>query len=120
MDQTTTSGVMLNDVLAELRTKADGEAGRAAHTLFGGRDHRLRQTVVYMREGHELAEHESPGDAALHVLEGSVALHWDDDAVALAAGEVMLIPSARHSVTAETDSAFILTVALHSDWSDQD
>lgn len=118
MEQTTTSGVLLTDVLDDLRAKAVGDAGRAAHTLFGGRDNRLRQTVVYMREGHELAEHSSPGDAALHVLEGSVSLHMGEESLVLSAGEVMSIPPVRHSVTADVDSAFILTVALHSDWSE--
>ncbi|MGH3425636.1 MAG: LuxR family transcriptional regulator [Nocardioidaceae bacterium] len=115
------AAVSLSDVIADLKTKAAGDAGRAAHTLFGGRDHRLRQTVIVMRGGHELSEHESPGDAALHVLEGSVSLHWaDDGTAALSAGQVMAIPLHRHSLTAEEDSVVVLTVALHNDWSGQE
>lgn len=119
MDNSATGGFQLFDVLADLRAKADGEAGRAAQTLFGGRDNRLRQTVIFMYAGHELAEHDSPGDAALQVLEGRVSLRWDSESVSLARGEVMHIPLRRHSLVAEEDAAVILTVALHSDWSDQ-
>lgn len=119
MEETMTSGVDLAEVVADLKNKVEGEAGRAAHTLFGGRDRRLRQTVVYMLAGQEMAEHESPGDAALHVLRGRVRLRWGDASADLAAGQVMHIPPQRHSLEAVEESAVILTVALHNDWSGQ-
>ena len=37
-------------------------SGRSAHTVFGGHDHRLRQTLIALAAGQELAEHESPGE----------------------------------------------------------
>ena len=45
--------------------------GRSAHTVFGGHDHRLRQTLIALAAGQELAEHESPGEATIHVLAGA-------------------------------------------------
>lgn len=45
-------------------------AGRSAHTAVGGHTHVLRQTVVALLEGRELAEHENPGEATVHVCAG--------------------------------------------------
>lgn len=89
-----------------------GDSGRAARTVHGGAGHALRQTVIALAAGHELAEHESPGEATLQVLRGSVRLvsgtrQWD-----LGAGDLVAIPPERHSLAASQDSAVLLTVAL--------
>ena len=47
-------------------------AGRSAHTIHGGHDHLLRQTVIALAAGRELGEHDSPGQATLQVLRGRV------------------------------------------------
>ena len=57
-------------------------SGRAAHTAVGGHEHVLRQTVIALRAGQALAEHENPGEATVHVLRGRVRLvagtdSWD-------------------------------------------
>jgi quercetin dioxygenase-like cupin family protein len=57
-----------------LKRAREDSAGRSAHTVHGGRDHRLRQTVIALLEGRELEEHESPGEATLQVLTGRVRL----------------------------------------------
>ena len=44
--------------------------GRSAHTVFGGHEHVLRQTLIALVAGQGLNEHESPGEATLHVLQG--------------------------------------------------
>lgn len=55
----------------ELATKAAlANSGRAADTDFGGHEKRMRQTVIALQEGMELAEHESPGEATLLVISG--------------------------------------------------
>ena len=86
-------------------------SGRSAHTLYGGHDHVLRQTVIALQAGACLDEHESPGEATLQVLRGRVTLVAGDLRVEGAAGDLMPIPDARHSLEAVEDSAILLTVA---------
>lgn len=90
---------------------ADGY--NAADTVVGGHERVLRQTVIVLREGSELGEHENPGEATIYVIQGSVRLvvgdeHWDGRA-----GDLIEIPDARHSLQALADSAVLLTVAKH-------
>ncbi len=85
-------------------------SGRSAHTVYGGHEHSLRQTLMALTEGHGLDEHESPGEATLQVIEGRVRLSnaeasWDGSP-----GDHMVIPRTRHSLQALTDSVILLTV----------
>jgi quercetin dioxygenase-like cupin family protein len=86
-------------------------AGHAAETVLGGRDRVLRQTVVGMRQGSRLAEHENPGEATIHVLDGRVRLVSGAQSWEASAGELIIVPDARHSLEALEDSAILLTVA---------
>lgn len=86
-------------------------SGRAAHTVRGGHDNVLRQTLIALAAGRELAEHESPGEATLQVLRGRVRLVAGDDAVEGAAGDLLTIPPRRHALHALEDAAVLLTVA---------
>lgn len=88
-------------------------AGRAAHTVHGGHEHSLRQTVIALVAGQELAEHDSPGEATLQVLRGHVRLISGDDSADGSAGDFLVIPPARHSLSALEDSAVLLTVLAH-------
>lgn len=36
-------------------------SGRSAHTVYGGHEHSLRQTVMALTAGNGLDDHESPG-----------------------------------------------------------
>ena len=65
--------------------------------MFGGHDHRLRQTLIALTAGQELAEHESPGEATLYVLAGAVRLTTATDSSQLSAGDS---PSSRTNATA--------------------
>ena len=85
--------------------------GRSAHTVFGGHDRRLRQTLIALAAGQELAEHESPGEATLHVLAGVVQLTTVTDSGQLSAGDIAVIPDERHGLQALEDCAVLLTVA---------
>lgn len=85
-------------------------SGRAAQTVHGGRGRSLRQTVLALAAGHSLADHESPGEATLQVLQGSVRLTTATEAWEGAAGEHVAIPPERHGLTAVTDAAVLLTV----------
>ena len=94
--------------LIEARASA---SGRSAVTVHGGREHDLRQTLIALAEGYALGEHESPGEATLQVLRGSVRLHAGEDSWEGAAGDYLVIPPRRHDLTAVTDAVVLLTVA---------
>ena len=49
-------------------------SGRSSCTVYGGREHQLRQTVIALIAGQTLNEHENPGEATVHVLHGRVRL----------------------------------------------
>jgi quercetin dioxygenase-like cupin family protein len=85
-------------------------AGRSASTVFGGRDHRLRQTVIALLDGRQLEEHESPGEATLQVLSGRVRLVAGDASREARPGDLVVIPPTRHAVEAREDSVVLLTV----------
>jgi quercetin dioxygenase-like cupin family protein len=98
---------MASEKLAEAR---QAHSGRAAHTIHGGHDHELRQTVMALLAGRELSEHDSPGQASLQVLQGHVRLTAGDDAWDGKAGDYVVIPPQRHSLQAVDDSVVMLTV----------
>lgn len=97
--------------LAAARRSANG---RAADTVYGGADKILRQTLLALTAGTELAEHESPGEATLLVLQGAVLLHADGSSEEGADGDLLVIPPTRHSLEARTDAVVLLTVAKTS------
>ena len=84
---------------------------RAAHTLPHPVDG-LRQTVIALIGGQQLAEHESPGPASVMVLRGRVRLVADGRAVEVAASQICPIPNRRHAVEADEDSVLLLSVAV--------
>ena len=100
-------GTLSDEHLARAR---DGAAGRSAHTLFGGHDHRLRQTLIALLAGQQLEEHESPGEATLQVICGRVRLLAGDDAREAGPGDLVPIPPSRHALAADDDSVVLLTV----------
>jgi quercetin dioxygenase-like cupin family protein len=87
-----------------------GNGGRSAHTVYGGHEHALRQTLIALVEGSELAEHESPGEATLQVLQGRVQLVSDQTSWDGMTGDHLVIPPARHSLKALADAVVLLTV----------
>lgn len=101
----TTTGRRL---LSEARTAS---AGRSAVTVFGSSDNHLHQTLLALRAGSQLSEHENPGEATVHLLDGVIELHSDAGVQTMAAGELAPVPAGRHSVTAVDDSLLLLTVS---------
>lgn len=99
----------LTDLIDVQLTRARASAsGRSAGTVFAGQ--RLRQTLMVLAAGRELAEHDSPGEATLQVLRGRVRLATATDATEGAVGDLLVIPPERHRLEALTDSAVLLTV----------
>lgn len=86
-------------------------SGRAAHTVFGGSVHVLRQTVIALCAGSKLEEHENPGEATVQVLTGRILLLSGGNQWEMSDGGLFIVPQARHAVEALEDSVFLLTVA---------
>ncbi|WP_144790245.1 cupin [Kocuria palustris] len=97
----------LNRIVDELLEAARAEEhGRAARLLV--HDGPLRQTLVALRSGAVLADHNSPPAASMQVLRGRVhvtAQEHDE----LSEGEIAALTHHRHGVEAQEDSAFLLT-----------
>ncbi len=104
--------VDVHALAGELLQKASADSsGRAASTLPHPVDG-LRQTLVALRDGAEMAEHESPGAASLMVIRGRVRLLAGDDDVLVGPHQIAPVPDRRHSLRAEEQSVVLLTVAL--------
>jgi quercetin dioxygenase-like cupin family protein len=86
-------------------------SGRSAHTVYGGHEHVLRQTLIALAAGQRLEEHENPGEATVHVLNGRVRLIAGDNSWEGSAGDLIVVPDARHSLEAIERSAILLSVA---------
>ncbi len=85
-------------------------SGRSGHTVYGGHDNTLRQTLIALVAGRALDEHESPGEATLQVLHGHVRLASGDTSWEGSTGDLLVVPGDRHSLAAVEDSCVLLTV----------
>lgn len=85
------------------------DSARSARTVVGGHERALRQTVVALTAGAELAEHDNRGEATLYVITGRVDLRCGEDTWQARSGDLIEIPPARHSLHAIEDSAVLLT-----------
>ena len=89
------------------------ERGRSAELIL--RDGPLRQSVIALRSGIELAEHNSPDAASLQVLVGRVRVTGQpvnatgQEVIEVAAGRLDLLTHHRHAVLALEDSVLLLT-----------
>jgi len=95
----------------QLEIARDASSGRSAQTVYGGHEHILRQTIIALRAGSQLHEHENPGEATLQVLHGRVTLIGSHASWNGSPGDLMFIPDAPHALEAVEDSVVVLTVA---------
>ncbi|WP_158893525.1 hypothetical protein [Amycolatopsis anabasis] len=86
------------------------DARRTARTLVSGPAQRA--TLIALAQGAELAEHDSPPAATLHVITGRVRLHTHDREWTLYSSHLIAVPPERHGLTALADTVVLLTVAL--------
>jgi quercetin dioxygenase-like cupin family protein len=98
----------------QLERARTSRSGRSAVTIFGGHEHDMRQTMIALSAGRSLGEHESPEEATLQVLRGAIRLAVEGDSWAGQAGDYLVIPPARHDLTADTDAVVLLTVATRA------
>lgn len=97
-----------------LETASRASSGRSAHTIYGGHEHVLRQTLIALRAGSKLEEHESPGEATIQVLHGRITLIAGENSWNGSPGDLMTIPDLRHALEAVEDSVVLLTVAMRT------
>ena len=104
------------DALArtQLELASAAPSGRSAHTLYGGHEQVLRQTLIALTAGSSLSEHENPGEATLQVLSGRVRLTAGADSWDGRTGDLLVIPGRRHALRAVETAVVLLTVAKHS------
>lgn len=84
-------------------------SGRSAETVFGGHEHHLRQTLIALRSGESLSEHENPGEATVQVLVGRVVLRAGTVEWNGSPGDLLTVPDGRHALDAVEDSVIFLT-----------
>jgi len=102
----------LDAIAREQLERAKGaSSGRSSSTVFGGHEQVLRQTVVALREGSSLTEHNSPGEATIIVLSGRVRLSAGSTSWEGRKGDLLVIPPERHSLEALKDTVVVLTTA---------
>lgn len=95
-----------SELLASSSDSHDG--GRAAKTVL--HEPGLRATLIALRAGHELADHDAPLAAHLLVVSGNVRLITGADSASLTSGQFIAIPHDRHSLVADTNAVVLLTV----------
>lgn len=100
--------VVADELLDQARDMA---AGRAARTLTPGAGAPLKQTLLALVSGEQLAEHTAPGPATLQVLVGAVELGTGDHRVQVGEGQWAVIPDEQHDLVADDDAVVLLTVA---------
>jgi quercetin dioxygenase-like cupin family protein len=106
--QTSSLAALAHEHLATARSAS---SGRSAHTVYGGHDRTLRQTLIALAAGQRLDEHENPGEATVYILNGSVRMATDSETCDGAAGDLITVPDARHTLEALDDAVVLLTVA---------
>ncbi len=73
----------------------------------------FRVAVMGLKEGVEIPEHETPGDAALVVWSGRVLLDTGRGAEELGRGAIVhLLPGTRHSLRAVRDAVLLVSARL--------
>lgn len=89
-----------------LEQACTNENGRMAKLLVN--DGPLRQSVIALREGTELAEHNSPPAASIFLLTGRVRITGQEE-TEIQEGQLVALTHYRHAVLALEDSVFLLT-----------
>jgi quercetin dioxygenase-like cupin family protein len=95
----------------ELDHALQASSGRSAKTVYGGNERTLRQTVIALRAGTKLDDHENSDEATFFVLHGRVVLTSGENSWSGSAGDLLIVPEGRHALEAVEDAAVMFTVA---------
>ncbi|NLF91063.1 MAG: cupin [Corynebacterium marinum] len=102
---------IVDDKARQLLEKAcAAENGRAAKMLVN--DGPLRQTVIALKAGTMLQEHNSPPAASLFLFAGRVTVKGQEEET-VGEGQLVTLTHQRHSVSAVEDSVFLLTTVTN-------
>ncbi|HET8633032.1 MAG TPA: cupin domain-containing protein [Gemmatimonadales bacterium] len=106
----------LAEEIRHLRESLSDAPARSARTLVKeGPQGPVSMTLVGLKPGGEMREHEARGPVTLQVLEGAVVLDTSDKSVELKAGMVAALgPGIRHAVRSADGAIFLLTVTATS------
>jgi quercetin dioxygenase-like cupin family protein len=106
----------LDDEIRHLRASLATSQARSARTLVKeGPQGPLSMTLVGLKPGGSMREHDARGPVTLHVLEGDVTLETGGKSFALSAGAVAALgPGIRHAVSSADGGIFLLTVTATS------
>lgn len=94
-----------------LEVARESDSGRGATTVHGRHDRSLRQTVMALRQGEHMHEHEHPGEVTVQMLHGRARLVAGRDSWDALPGDLLIMPDRRHRVEALQDCAFLFTTA---------
>src|SRR6476619_2151471 len=94
-----------------LETARAASSGRSSHTIYGGHEHSLRQTLMTMTAGSTLDDHESTCASTLKVLHSRLRVTNSSAGWYGSAGDHIRLPRVRHGLRAVEDSVVLLTVA---------
>jgi len=97
----------------QLNLAQQASSGRSSQTVYGGHEHTLRQTVIALAAGQVLDEHENPGEATVHVLQGRVRLAVAGTSWEGSSGDLLVVPDSRHTLEALDSAVVLITVAKH-------
>lgn len=95
----------------QLELARQASSGRSARSVYGGREHTIKHTLIALCAGHGLSEHANPGEATVHVLSGRVRLTAGDSVWDGQSGQLIVVPQETHSLHALEDSVVLLTTA---------
>lgn len=94
-----------------LRGRADSaRSGRAAKTLV--KEGRLRVTLVALKKGTQLKQHEVEGPISIQCLRGNVAINAGSEPIELTSGGLLVLDrKVPHDAVALRDSAILITMS---------
>jgi quercetin dioxygenase-like cupin family protein len=95
-----------------LGVAVDSPHGRSA--VMVAQDGPLRQTIIALKAGSALGEHNAPLAGTIYVLEGSITVVSASGRTPVNENQLALVPRERHSVEAVEDSVFLLTAVTET------
>lgn len=100
----------LLEELAQLHGEESWQRGdRNAKTLL--KEPQLRLTIIALKSGARLDQHETDGPVTIHTLRGNLRVTVRGDVTMLAPGQLLALEAgAPHAVEALEESAFLLTI----------